>query len=130
MRDGKIQLSSGTWDWRLSPQQDGATVTFQHRQRPQDEMRTWTPEFDLSVDRVLELALEPVERLWLDPDGFLWSIYVELPSDWGRSTTPAKESALRLVFSCGSMRKTVPVTGETKLGELSHFELTKLFNLG
>lgn len=127
MQDGKVQLSSGTWDWKARPQQTGATVTFQHRDRQQDEMRTWSPDLDLSQERVRELALEPVERLWLDPDGILWSIHVGLPSDWARRDD-AKEQSLRLVFSCGSLRKVVPVPVETKLGELSHFELAKMLN--
>lgn len=127
MQDGKIQLPSGVWDWRLRPQQSGATVTFRHRDRQQDEMRTWSQDLELSSDRVRELALEPVERLWLDPDGLLWSIQVELPSDWARASEE-KAGGLRLVFSCGSLRKKAMVPRDTKLGELSHFELTRLLN--
>ena len=91
-------------------------------------MRTWTPDDDLTEDRVRELAMEPVERLWLDPDGLLWSIRIELPLDWARATQMDKEQALRLVFSCGSLKRTVPVSLDTKLGELSHFDLAKLLN--
>ena len=128
MQDGKIKLPSGVWDWRLRPQQSGATVTFRHRERQQDEMRTWSQELELSSDRVLELALEPVERLWLDPDGLLWSIRVELPSDWARSSGSEKEGGLRLLFNCGSLRKMITVPQATKLGELSHFDLARLLN--
>lgn len=90
-------------------------------------MRTWSPDLDLSQERVHQLALEPVERLWLDPDGLLWSIRVGLPSDWARRDDQ-KERILHLVFSCGSLQKVIPVPAETKLGELSHFDLAKMLN--
>lgn len=129
MQQGSIKLSSGPWDWRLRPQQSGSAVVFHHRQRSQDEMRTWAPETALSASRARELALDPVERLWLDADGLLWNIHVELPSDWARSHS-GQEGALRLVFTCGSNQKSIWVPEDTRLGELAHFDLSRLFTGG
>ena len=126
MQHGKVKLPSGTWDWRLRPQHDGAAVTFQHRDRIRDEMRTWTSELELTEERARELGSEPVERVWVDADGFAWTIHVELPSDWGSESRDGKESVLRLVFTCGSLRRTAQVPKETRLGDLRHFDLTRL----
>ena len=129
MQQGTIRLRSGPWDWRVSPQTSGASVVFQHRQRSRDEMRTWASEMEMNDSRAHELALDPVERTWVDADGLAWTIRVELPTDWARDHT-GHEGGLRLEFSCGTTRKSFWVPGDTRLGELTHFELSRLLNEG
>lgn len=100
-------------------------VTFHHRERQRDEMRTWVSDIVIDDERAEELALEPVERLWMDSDGLLWSIRVRLPVNW--TSTPISDS-LRLEFTCGSMVRSLNGPDGMKLGELSHFDLVRLFN--
>lgn len=85
-------------------------------------MKTWTPDVALSDDRVRELALQPVERVWMDADGLLWSLKLEFRSD------PRREAGgeIQLLFVCGPVRRMAQVPADTKLGELSHFDLMRL----
>lgn len=126
-QDGRVKLESGLWDWRIRQQPSGSMVVFTHRDRPRDEMRTWTSEEEITPERALELAAEPVERLWVDADGLLWSIVLDLPSDWGRARIPHAEQAVNLVFTCGGWRKVVIAPADTKLGEISSFDLGRMF---
>lgn len=128
MRNGTIDLSSGRWHWTLIPQWTGATIVFQHRDRVHDEMRSWTPEHELTDEQARELAADAVERTWMDVDGLKWRVSLDFPSDWRREARglDAEEPSMWLVFQRGGLKKTVRVAEGTHLGELSHNELKLL----
>jgi hypothetical protein len=124
---GSVHLRSGRWDWSAWRQSSGASVTFRHRDRIDDELRAWTSNADVSPAAAEELAKEPLERRWSDADGLLWSLRLEFPSDWGRQGTPREESSLSLVFARGPISHVALVPADCKLGELTHHELSALF---
>ena len=124
-RQGTVQLRSGRWSWLVRERNSGAAVVFHHRDRPMDELRTWIPEGELSVARATELALDPVERLWLDADGILWSIRTDFPAGWARAEEDDART-IRLIFRYHGLQKVFPVPADTRLGELTHSELTRL----
>lgn len=126
-RQGSVQLRSGRWSWLIREQVTGASVVFHHRDRPLDELRTWIPESELSVARATELALDPVERIWQDGDGILWTIRTEFPADWARDAGDGSRM-IRLAFTYHGLRKAFPVSADTRLGDLTHSELARLFD--
>lgn len=123
---GSIELRSGRWDWSVRPQSSGVAVVFQHRNRHGDELRTWAPDPDVTKESAADLAVQPLERRWTDADGLVWTITVDLPSDWGRSSSSKNERSLSLVFSIGSMMRTTTVPEDCRIGELTHSELSTL----
>ena len=128
MRSGTVELPSGRWHWTLLPQWTGATVVFQHRDRPHDEMRNWTPQQEVTEEEALELAVEALERTWMDVDGLKWRLSLELPSDW-RSEVRGQSQAgasMWLAFKRGGVKKTVSIPDGVHLGVLSHAELKEL----
>lgn len=126
-RSGTIQLDSGRWHWTLLPRWTGATIVFQHRERLHDEMRSWTPEQELSEDEARELAVDALERTWVDKDGLKWRLSMEIPSSW---RNPGDEvsalSGMVLVFKRGGFRRSVPMPEDASMGHLSHGDLTRL----
>ena len=127
MRSGTVELSSGRWHWTLVPQWTGATIVFQHRERVHDEMRSWTPNQEVEAEDAVELALDALERTWMDVDGLKWRLSLELPSDWRREAHGlAKDNSMWLVFKRGGIRKAVRMPEGSHLGDLSHPELRKL----
>ncbi|MEX2582971.1 MAG: hypothetical protein WD766_06845 [Gemmatimonadota bacterium] len=123
---GSVQLRSGRWDWSVRPQHSGVAVVYQHRSRHGDELRTWAPDPDVTPDRAADLALQPIERRWVDPDGLSWTITVDLPSDWARPDRSDDERSLNLVFSIGSLVRKAQVPASCRVGELTHMELADL----
>lgn len=126
-KHGTVQLRSGKWDWTAREQSSGAAVVFQHRDRQNDQLRTWSPEAELDQTRAHALALEPVERLWADPDGLVWVLRVELPTDWARADRAPEDRAMRLNFSYGSITRSASIPFNTRIGELTHLDLIALF---
>lgn len=129
MRSGTIDLASGRWNWTLLPQWTGATVVFQHRDRLHDEMRSWTPEMELTELEARELALDALERVWADMDGLKWRLSIELPSYWRHSGQgDGDESSLWLIFKRGGVRRVVSIPSSCRIGELTHTELISLLD--
>jgi hypothetical protein len=130
MRSGTIDLASGRWHWTLLPQWTGATVVFQHRDRVHDEMRSWTPEMELTDDEARELALDALERVWADVDGLKWRLSIELPSDWRyRGQSEGDDASLWLIFKRGGVRRMVAIPASSRIGDLTHTELLSLLDL-
>lgn len=131
MRSGTVELPSGRWHWTLLPQWTGATIVFQHRDRVHDEMRNWTPQQEVTEEEALELAVEALERTWVDVDGLKWRLSLEFPSDW-RSDLPGEasgRSSMWLAFKRGGLKKMVGIPEGVHLGVLSHTELKALLEL-
>lgn len=131
MRSGSLELASGRWDWTVVAQWTGSTLIFQHRHRINDEMRSWSPAAEVTESEVRELAIDAVERTWLDVDGLKWRLSVELPRQWQVAEEREKaagELGAWLVFKRGGVRKMAALTPEQHLGELSHSELSQLLD--
>lgn len=129
MRSGSLELASGRWDWTVVSQWTGSTLIFQHRDRISDEMRSWTPDTEVTDAQVRSLAVDAIERTWVDVDGFKWRLSIELPRRWqveGDGCNPDIEIGSWLVFKRGGVRKMTPLTSEQHLGELSHADLAAL----
>lgn len=128
MRSGTIELPSGRWHWTLLPQWTGATIIFQHRDRVHDEMRSWTPDHELTEQEARELAADALERTWTDVDGLRWRLSMELPTDRRNETrgTHSDANASWLVFKRGAIRKSVALGEGSRLGDLSHYQLKEL----
>lgn len=128
MRSGTVELPSGRWHWTLLPQWTGATIIFQHRDRVHDEMRSWTPDHELTEDEARELAADALERTWMDVDGLRWRLSIEMPTAWRnetRGTHPGADSSW-LVFKRGAVRKPIGLPEGSRLGDLSHPHLKAL----
>ncbi|MEX2570943.1 MAG: hypothetical protein WD737_06530 [Gemmatimonadota bacterium] len=124
---GTVRLRSGQWDWTLRPQRAGVAVVYHHRRRVSDELRAWSPEAELTQDGAADLALDPLERIWSDPDGIVWRIHVELPSDWGRQKSGNGKETVLLVFSYGTITRMISVPADLRVGDLTNLELIDLF---
>lgn len=128
MRSGTVELPSGRWHWTLLPQWTGATIVFQHRDRAHDEMRSWTPQKEVTEEEALELGVEALERTWVDVDGLKWRLSLELPSDWRNEVRggSGSGSTMWLAFKRGGLKKTVGLPEGVHLGMLTHTELKAL----
>jgi hypothetical protein len=126
MSSGTIELPSGRWYWSVNPQWRGATVVFRHRDRLDDEMRSWTPGECLTALEALQLGREPLERVWVDVDGLSWKLSMDVPRDWRSEKPGSAVVRMRhcgLVFRRGSLRRIVEVPESPLLGEYTHSEL-------
>ena len=128
MQSGTIELESGKWHWTIIPQWTGSTVVYQHRERVHDEMRSWVQELELTSEEAHKLALDPLERTWMDADGLKWRLTLELPVGWRRlgSSSGGECPGMSLIFKRGGIRRVAEVPGSTKLGGLSNKQLRGL----
>lgn len=126
-QSGTVTLPSGQWYWRLQEAPNGSSVLFHHVNRHSDEMRTWVPDRVLTAEAAEAAALEPISRFWLDGWGRRWELSLE-PSTTRRSPqSAAREETAWLIFSSGFLAQRVLVPGSTRLGEIPHQNLPKLF---
>jgi hypothetical protein len=130
MQSGTIEIRSGRWHWTIIPQWTGSTVVYQHRDRVHDEMRSWVQEVELTPRQALELAIEPLERTWMDGDGLKWRLSLELPSGWRNEPRPSGSSSqsMSLMFKRGGFRRSTEVPDSSRLGTLTHNELRTLLD--
>ena len=122
---GSVQLRSGQWEWSVWPQAAGAPIIFRHRDRLEDELRSWTSSTDVTPRLAEELASQPLERRWTDADGLVWTLRLKFPAEWGREERSPAE--IDLVFRLGTLMRVAQVPADCRLGELTHHELSALF---
>jgi hypothetical protein len=118
---GTVELKSGRWQWMIQDERSGYRIHFRHQTRIDDEMQSWVAAKDLTPEGVREAGADPLYRVWRDRDGVSWRLTLEMPSG------EAGAKGLRLVFSVAGLRKGVAVAPTTALGELTHRELSDLF---
>ena len=120
---GTVELRSGRWQWMIQDERSGYRIYFRHQSRLNDEMQAWVAARNLTPEGVREAGADPLHRVWQDRDGMMWRVTLEMPSGQEASMT----KGLHLVFSRGALRKAVEVAPTTALGELTHRELSDLF---
>jgi hypothetical protein len=125
IQTGRVELLSGTWHWRAYRKRRGSTIVFHHRDRPWDWMRGWCEGEWLNSAELGDIAAEPLQRAWEDADGLVWNVTMEMPVTGGGQM----DRDVILIFTRPAKEYRVGVEGAMRLGELTHGELARLFQV-